>query len=76
MAALKGNVSWQLGAKGYHKVTLHNKFHTEFPGRDKVAASAWGEAAGDWARGGLYIGFLGGRVGIGRLSSSGIGGGI
>ena len=24
----KGKVSWQLGAKEYHKVTLHNKVHT------------------------------------------------
>lgn len=26
--ALKGKISWQSGAKGYHKAILHDKFHT------------------------------------------------
>lgn len=28
VVALRGKISWQLGAKEYHKVTPHNKLHT------------------------------------------------
>lgn len=28
VTALRGKLSWQSGAKEYHKVTLHNKPHT------------------------------------------------
>lgn len=29
VTALRQKLSWQLGAKDYHKVTLHNKLHTQ-----------------------------------------------
>ena len=44
VTALRGKVSWQLGAKEYHKVTPHNKPHTrDLLGKTQrvVAASAW-----------------------------------
>lgn len=48
---LQGKVSWQLGARGYHKVTLHNKPHTTV-------------LLGKTQKGGrLYIGVLGGSRG-------------
>lgn len=34
VAALKGKVFWQLGAKEYHKVTLHYKPHKRCLGKD------------------------------------------
>lgn len=57
-SALKRKMSWQLGAKDYHKTTRPNKPHTRFIGKDtKLAFSARARISRELGRGQPYIGF-------------------
>ena len=46
VAALKGKVSWQLGTKQYHLVTLYNKPHT----RDLLGGETQEGGCNAWTR--------------------------
>lgn len=62
--ALEGKVSWKLVAKKYHKVTLNNKPHLTFTGKDRgerVAAPVQEGSSEELSRTQVYIGVLVGR---------------
>lgn len=63
VTALKGQVSWQPGTKGYSKITLHNQPHTrDLLGKSKRGLPLLGLGAEELSRRQTYIGFLGSKT--------------